>query len=129
MSGNQSGEFMQVIQQVQQHREGMVQAAQDWVRLRTQRSTDQADIDASLLRVSGHLGQIGGFCDKWTQRWIIIIQDFIGLVIQQPAFAELLERRMPRVVGIQVDFNHKPFRVVGFELKALGNEFKGLLKR
>ena len=87
------------------------------------------EIDGLLLQVSKHLANIAGFCDGRTQDWTHNAVRLLALCMVSPSSYIDLKAVLPFIVGIQVDFTKRPFRVVGLSLKGLGAELKAIMKR
>jgi hypothetical protein len=90
---------------------------------------DTTQADKLVLELSKHLGNIGGFCDKWTQNRIHAMEKLLSSCLSNPEAYLLLKDALSFMVGIQVDFNRRPFRAVGLSVEAWGTKFKALLKR
>jgi hypothetical protein len=90
---------------------------------------DTTQADKLVLELSKHLGNIGGFCDKWTQNRIHTMEELLSFCLSNPEAYLLLKDALSFMAGIQVDFDRRPFRAVGLSVEAWGTKFKALLKR
>jgi hypothetical protein len=92
---------------------------------------DNLKIKKKILELTEHLSNIAGFCDGHGKDVIkdIILMTF-GTSMMEPMFLLQLNAFLPSIIGIQVDFTKKPpFKLVGFDIKALGTQIKGLAQR
>ena len=87
------------------------------------------EIQRRILQVSQHLANIGGFCDGGARRKIQVLQNVFTQAMLPDSTYVALKFVLPIIVGIQVDFTHTPFRILGFSLKGMGVEVKTLIKR
>lgn len=119
------------IKIVMAERSELVKICDELLPLLEDLNRNELEIQKKLVRISAHLANISGFCDKDTRTWI----DKLNRVLLSPAIVKPLPYSMALrsflifIVGIQVDFTKRPFRVMAFNLKALGAEFKALLKK
>jgi hypothetical protein len=101
--------------------------------------TFQGSVEAGqkLVEFASHLANIGSFCDKNAKAdieyTIRLIQDESVSISMSPErywlHAPILQSLLVRAVGIQVDFNQHPFRVIGLEVAGFGARIKALLKK
>jgi hypothetical protein len=101
--------------------------------------TFQASIETGqkLVEFASHLANIGSFCDKNAKAdieyTIRLIQDECVSISMNPGsywlHGPILHSLLVRAVGIQVDFNQHPFRVIGLEVQGFGARIKALLKK
>lgn len=96
---------------------------------RVKSSHDEIEIQRLYLKVSEHLANIGGFCDRGTRNAIFAVQELLAIATLEPLANLFVKGLLPVIVGIQVDFTKKPFKVVGINVKGLGAELKALVKK
>jgi hypothetical protein len=84
--------------------------------------------DKLVLEISGHLGNIGGFCDTWSRNRIRALQRALSLCLSASWGYIILKNALPPIVGIQVDFSKMPFRAVGLKFELFGGKFRDLLE-
>ena len=90
---------------------------------------DLTDADKYSIEISGRLGNISGFCDDWTKKRIHKMQEYLGHCLGDSSGYILLSNLLPFMVGIQVNFDKRPFRAVGLSFEALGGKFKAAFER
>jgi hypothetical protein len=125
------------IRVIREERELLTKAAQDLIvilngnDLLAHDSPERPTADKLILEISKHLGNIGGFCDSKTREAISLIQKTMGeTTIEPDGWGYIvLKKYLPTFVGVQVDFNKRPFRVVGFSLEGLGAKAKAFLQK
>jgi hypothetical protein len=95
------------------------------------RNVKQLEINATILEFSEHLGNIAGFCDKEGKKGIHeIILTVLGPSMIYTDYYLDLPIWLPHLIGMDVDFTKKPpFKLIGFEVKALETKIRALLKR
>jgi hypothetical protein len=86
-------------------------------------------IDSDILELCGHLGIIKGFCDRPTQEMISRLVWLLNYFDTYLRMSEALKTLLPFVMGLEVDFNKRPFRVVGIDIEALRGKFSAYLER
>ena len=95
--------------------------------------TDKTEIQKKLLEFMAHLSNVGGFCDNGWRRAIFDIETMLGLSALSLNFdlssAPNLVTFLSTATMIQVDFTKRPFRLVGFDIKAFQTRFRAILKR
>ena len=95
---------------------------------------DEAAFRNKALEFINHLTNIAGFCDSDAKYALHgAVRQFAAMILD-PNRIELftdtnVKALVPLAIGVQVDFNKKPFRLVGFSVEALGAKVKGILKR
>jgi len=126
------------IRVVREERREMVKVGQDILTLLGKYpykpEPDRTEVQKKLLQFTWHLANVGGFCGgNWT-RHIYVIEGIFSLSMLSLNFdmssAPQLAGFLNMAVGMQVDFTKgPPFRLVGFDVKALSAQFKAYLKR
>ncbi len=86
---------------------------------------DQLAVGNKLLEFISHLSNIGGFCDKDTRRVIYDLERFLAGSVIDPSLwltASLVNVVVAMTIGIQIDFNSRPFKLIGLgvHLKEIG---------
>jgi len=117
------------IELVKKEREALVRVSKELLTLLHVDNPNEVKIEKKILELTGHLANIGGFCDKDTREKIHEIKNLLTFSIGHPAFYVELKLSLPHIVGIEVDFTKRPFKIIGFELEVLKQKFKALLKR
>ncbi len=126
------------IQLVMKERAEMVRVGHEILDLlgkyQNQPEPDRVEIQKKLLEFTSHFANVGGFCGgNWT-RQIYLIESLFGLSMltlnYDMSSAPNLAGFLNMAVGMQVDFTKgPPFRLIGFDVKALSARFKAYLKR
>lgn len=88
-------------------------------------------LDKKVLDLAQHLGNLAGFCDSRSRK---VIQSFTTRVLGMSMFKGYsyiyLRALLPTIVGIQVDYTRKPpFKLIGFDVKALGSQIMAIAQR
>ena len=78
-------------------------------------------VNRLLIGISTNLSNIGGFCDKRTREKISSVQSFLSGVIDTPMAYTLLKSLLPKIVGLEVDFNKRPFKIINFSIPGFIN--------
>ncbi len=95
---------------------------------------DEAAFRSKALELINHLTNIAGFCDKDAKHALHgAVRQFAAMMLD-PNRLELftdtnVKALIPLIIGVQVDFTKKPFRVAEFSIEILGTKVKGILKR
>ena len=135
---NESSQALKDVQIVMKEREEMVRVGQEILSMLGRYPydsprPDEVAIQKKLLEFMKHLSNIGGFCDSHWNRALFDIQSLLGLSTLTMAFdsttPSYLVAFLPLALMIQVDFKKRPFRVVGFDIKAFRTRFRAILKR
>lgn len=92
---------------------------------------NRQEADKLVIQISEHLGNISGFCDVGTRRAIFAAQRLLMLAIaDSDGYGyTALKLMLPFLVGLTVDFNKRPFKIIGFDAKLLQTQVKAFLKR
>ena len=80
-----------------------------------------------LIRISGILSNIGGFCDRNSRKKINLALRYFGVaMISKEIDLVMIEVRalLPLISGFAVDFKKRPFKVIGFSLGTFGINLK-----
>ena len=98
-----------------------------------------AEIDETAFRNKAlefikHITNLAGFCDDRSRAAIhALVAEFSAMIIDPNRFELFtsikVKALVPLAIGLQVDFNKKPFRLVNFSVEALGAKVKAVLKR
>lgn len=123
----------QMIDKVMQEREKMVKVAKKIVCLINNPKRDHVAIKQEIYEFLGHLANIGSFCDQGFQNalTVAIIEISAFLVLDDPTdgFYNALRAFCGVAIGVQVDYNKKPFLVIGLSVGAFGAKFKVIFER
>lgn len=97
-------------------------------------NADAVEIQKKILEFMQHVANIAGFCDNSFNRVILQIQSLLGISITTlstdvAGTASYLRAFLPLALMIPVDFKKRPFRVVGFDIRAFQTRFRTILKR
>lgn len=135
---SESNQRLGDIEIVMKEREEMVRVGQEilFILGRFPYDSPKPDVIAiqkKLLGFMAHLSNIGGFCDSNWRRAIFDIETMLGLSTLSLNFdlssAPNLVTFLSTAIMIQVDFTKRPFRLVGFDIKAFQTRFRAVLKR
>ncbi len=113
-------------------REALVKACQDYITLIDGDTSDRIDVEKVVLRVSQHLGNIAGFCDRRTRLAIFQFQRLLAVAMIDPTgpySTTFVKGCLPFVIGITVDYQKRPFKMVGLSFEALNTKVKAILKK
>ena len=120
------------IRTVMEERGKLVKVAQRLLPL-LDRESSGFEVQSGVLELSEHLANIGGFCDQGTREWIEAAKRMMAAVIADPTpfstMSYFLKLALPLIVGVEVDFNRRPFRAVSIDLKALSSRVGFSLQR
>lgn len=117
------------IRTVIEEREKLVEIAERLVPLLDNES-NRLEVQKGVLELSGHLANIGGFCDQAMKEWINYVQRVLATMSGSPPMTSaLLKLALPLIVGVQVDFNKRPFKAIGIDIEALKSRFKAYVQR
>jgi len=111
---------------VMREREALEKACEAYITLLGSRETNMDERRRLVLQISQHLGNIGGFCDKRTKRLISAFLLYLGpaLILPNDSYITVyLKGFLPSIVGIQVDFTKRPFKVIGLSVEAMNTKF------
>ncbi len=136
MSGE--NERLAEIHLIMKERESMVRVGQEILALlgnypyKTPKP-DRIEVQKKLMEFTSHLTNISGFCDSHWRRAIFNLSyhldmSMVGLTLHA-SDAPFLVGILNMAVGIQVDFTKRPFRLVGFDVRALNARLKAFVKR
>src|SRR2546422_797254 len=135
---NESSQALKDVQIVMKEREEMVRVGQEILSMLGKYPYDSpkpdvVGIQKKLLEFMSHLSNVGGFCNNSWRRAIFEIETMLGLSALSLNFdlssAPNLMTFLSTAIMIQVDFTKRPFRLVGFDIKAFQTRFRATLKR
>ncbi len=97
------------------------------------RKPNVVSVQQKILEFVEHLSNIGSFCDRGTQNAIHSMTqgltasslDSDQIIWLSPLIYDLLATG----IGVQIDFNKRPFRMIGIDLKPLEGKIRAVLKR
>jgi len=124
---DESSKF-QEIQIIREEREKMSKVGQRILTLLDAPKIDTTEVGRCVVELSAHLGNIGGFCDKDSQESIDEMRCWLGLFTNGDVYYALLTQRLPSIIGIQVDWKKKPFKLIGIEFGGSFNRFSAWVK-
>ncbi len=94
-------------------------------------------IEELIIELSNNLSNIGGFCSKSDQIKILKIEHFLSQIItfkdNDINIIYELKSLLPFISGFIIDFKHRPFKLIDFEIespiKEIISKFKLKLER
>lgn len=106
---------------VMEIREKLSEVAQNLLPLVNQKNPNKLEVEKLFIQLSEHLGNVAEFCDETSKEWIenilrltFPLAENWSKLSQKPY--TMLKWLLPQIVGIQVDFNKRPFKVITFKL-------------
>ncbi len=125
-----SNERLETIRLVMQIRVRLSQRAKDLLSA-IQEKHPKIEINKKIIDFCAELGDISGFCDKNTNRWIDDVTRYMSgcIIIEEGVdfdlMSDLLMALLPRIVGMQIDFTKgPPFKAIGFNIEASLKDLK-----
>ena len=109
---------LQEIELVMKERASLVKLGKELLAEIDKEKPDTLAINGKLLEVAEHLANIGGFCNSFARRQIDVIKKILAFKQLNPSFYEDLKIALIYIVGIQVDFTKKPFKLISLDLKS-----------
>lgn len=73
-----------------------------------------------LIEISALLSNIGGFCDRESRNQLSAATRLLAAAMIEPLMYTDLKASLPVLTGFVVDFNKRPFKVVGFQIGRFG---------
>ena len=91
---------------------------------------DVTIIQNRLIRISGILSNIRGFCDRNSRKKINLALRYFGVAMISKEGEEIdlvminVRALLPLISGFAVDFKNRPFKVIGFSLGPIAMNLK-----
>ena len=88
---------------------------------------DATIIQNHLIRISGILSNIGGFCDKNSREKInqVLVHFSVAMINNEiDRLTSTVKMFLPLISGLVVNFKKRPFRFIGFNFHDAGIKFE-----
>jgi len=93
------------------------------------------EIAKKILEFCSHLSNVASFCDKDTRRRVHAMVELLDKTsadysrLGLTGFLMLLRSTLLMAVSIQLNFDKKPFRVIGLDVRPFSGRLRTILKR
>lgn len=84
------------------------------------KETERLLIHKLLIEVSSILANIAGFCDKNAMNRVNAVTRLFSVAMIEPLTYIEVNALLPAIAGFQVNFNKRPFELVGFHVGKIG---------